>query len=119
MKDADEQIQLANMELVLNVALAQLRVIHAHIQPVADQFDESSEERRYLMAGVVEMVNLHGYLTNRLNELTTGIADPVEAAKVIVDGAKRCAQQMQTDADAEKALLQRDADGERSDILIH
>ncbi|MCP2086075.1 UNVERIFIED_ORG: hypothetical protein J2Y81_002092 [Paraburkholderia sediminicola] len=94
MNETNTQILTARFEHVLNTSLSQLRIISAHVAPVANKLDAQSEDRAYLVSGLMELVNLHMYLLQHLNSIATGIADPVAAAQAILAGAEECAKEI-------------------------
>lgn len=92
MNEAEQRILTARFEHVLNASVSQLRLISAHIAPVASRLDEKSADRGYLVEGLMEITNLHMYLMLHLNSIATGIADPVAATQAVLAGAEECAR---------------------------
>lgn len=117
MNEADAQILAARFEHVFNTSLSQLRVITAHVAPVASKLDMQSEERAYLVSGLMELVNLHMYLLQQMNWLATGIADPVAAAQAVVAGAEQSVREMFPAAETEKSAPVGDSDN--AEVTVH
>lgn len=118
MEDIDLQVQTASFDLTLNATLSWLRLIHAHVVPVAKSLDAAAVERKHLMAGIEELQNLHLYLTNCLNQLTTGIRDPVAAAQAVMAGAQGCVDQIEAQTKLDSATPDA-AEDDRKGLSIH
>jgi hypothetical protein len=106
METAKERILAARVEHTLNVSLSQLRIIAAHVSPVATGLDEQSEDRQFLVEALVELTNLHSYLTQQLMVFGTGIEDANGAAQAVADGAQEAVDAMVSDAE-KKSLNER------------
>ena len=118
MNDADMHIMCARFDHTLNAALSQVRVVFAHLVPVANGLGADSEEQRYLSAAMLELNALHGFIAQRLMELTTGISDPCEAGRALLESGQQCVAQMEAAA-AVDSQERESSNGERSEISIH
>ena len=104
MKTAEEKILTAQFEHALNVSMSQLRVAMAHVAPVVVGLHEGSADHRYLVNGLIELNNLHGYLTQQLMSLLTGIEDPEAAGRALLKGAKETIESMPAEPDKKVPL---------------
>jgi hypothetical protein len=69
MTEAETQILLTKCDHTLSTTLAQLRLIVAHVTPVANGLQEGSADKGYLVTSLAGLHQLHGYLLEQLNQL--------------------------------------------------
>ncbi|WP_114810825.1 hypothetical protein [Paraburkholderia kururiensis] len=69
MNDAETQIFLSTCEHVLTLALAEVRMVTAHVAPVAQSLEEGSANRGYLDSSLMRLSQLHGYMLEQLRVL--------------------------------------------------
>ncbi|WP_296226912.1 hypothetical protein [Ralstonia sp. UBA689] len=89
MTEAETQILLTKCDHTLSTTLAQLRLIVAHVTPVANGLLEGSADKGYLVKSLAGLHQLHGYLLEQLNQLNA----------LSVSSARNVAAQGQTAAE--------------------
>ncbi|MFT4063367.1 hypothetical protein [Paraburkholderia sp.] len=120
MKDADMHIMCARFDHAFSTALSQVRVVAAHLIPVTNELAPDSDAQRYMSLAIQELNALHTYIAHRLNELTTGISDPVEAARAVLAFTQQHVAEMEAAAAAiAEPPMRESPDGERVEVSIH
>lgn len=91
MNEAQTRIFLTSCDQAVTLTLAQLRVVVAHVTPVAQNLQEGSEHRGYLDTSLSHLHQLHSYLLDqlrRISEMSAQIGDKGEQETAFCLGEK-------------------------------